>query len=207
MTIGSVVQDCAIVINRKLYLINVDNSKCLPLESYSKNDNRTRLSCFTGRCNYQPTVKKTSVKRSLIFSSTDNVHHHWGILSRGIYRRLVHWKSTDISEKHLTSLLPASWLYLPWLIDWGNMFLPNVGWFSTDFTALYRKTSNLSSSLIVNNKTFRLYMCYFSFEFSVVIYRFVTTKFFFCKFDYTEGWLKTLPHESSSHFCSPALWL
>jgi hypothetical protein len=84
------------------------------------------------------------------------------VLSSGIWRRVVLWVSTDVSEEHIASifrveeinsaktskqaggiclppacLLVSCWTYFFDPEDGSHMFLWNVGWNSADYTASY----------------------------------------------------------------------
>jgi hypothetical protein len=73
----------------------------------------------------------------------------------GPQRRLVHWKPTDVSEQRVASIFGverakqtsvkqvASCLFFDLEIG-SYMFLRNVGWLSTDCTALYPRRQNSS---------------------------------------------------------------
>jgi hypothetical protein len=63
---------------------------------------------------------------------------NWRKLSCRIWRRVLRWKLTDISEEHIATFFHAG--ILLGILDYedgGGKFLRNVGWFSTDYTALY----------------------------------------------------------------------
>jgi hypothetical protein len=74
-----------------------------------------------------------------------------------IWRRVVGWNATDISEENVASILREEELaksetrtlfgtcsHADFLLgffldpeDWGDMFLRNIRWFSTDYMTLY----------------------------------------------------------------------
>jgi hypothetical protein len=90
-------------------------------------------------------------------------HWLWKVLSSGMLRRVVRWKYTDISEEHIASKLTllATCLHPGFLLDLffdlenrGDMFLRNIGWLSTDCTALYPRrwcSSTIVMSVIIFN--------------------------------------------------------
>jgi hypothetical protein len=63
------------------------------------------------------------------------------VLFSGILRRVFLWKSINVSEGAEPCFLPVSHWFPVWFFfepeDGGEMFLRNVGWISTDYTALY----------------------------------------------------------------------
>jgi hypothetical protein len=63
----------------------------------------------------------------------------WIVLSSGIQRRVVRWKSTDGSEEHTASVFCFYADFLLGLVfdneDEGDMFVRNVSWLSTDYMA------------------------------------------------------------------------
>jgi hypothetical protein len=70
--------------------------------------------------------------------------------SSGIYCHVIRWVSTDISEKHL-AYCACYLLHVAFILglsfdpeDGGDMFLRNIGWLSTDCTALYPRKQNYS---------------------------------------------------------------
>jgi hypothetical protein len=88
----------------------------------------------------------------------------WRALPSGISRRVVRWKSTDISEEHVTSIFRVeetprqamSVTCFRCVILLGSffdsegsyVFLRNVGWLSTEYTELYRRRQN--SALLIS---------------------------------------------------------
>jgi hypothetical protein len=58
-----------------------------------------------------------------INKSIVNKGNQWKVISSGMWRRIVRYKLTDLSEERPTSVF--------YLDDGGDMFLRNVGWLSS----------------------------------------------------------------------------
>jgi hypothetical protein len=72
------------------------------------------------------------------------------VVSSGIYRRVVRWKSTDVSEEHVALLLQGRRIRQATEQreksgKQSNMFLRKIGSFSTDHVASYPRWQNSSA--------------------------------------------------------------
>jgi hypothetical protein len=71
------------------------------------------------------------------------------ISSSGIWHRVVRWVSTDVWEEHIVSIFDPE--------DGGDMFLRNVVWNSTDYTALYPIRDTLHNHSCGNLKSYKIF--------------------------------------------------